>query len=43
MGVSPIAATAMTGFGLIADSTNTFSSKYHYRPVRQALCNVKAG
>ena len=26
MGVSPIAATAMTGFGLIADSTNTFST-----------------
>lgn len=26
MGVSPIAATAMTGFGLIADGTNTFSS-----------------
>jgi len=26
MGVSPITATAMTGFGLIADSTNTFST-----------------
>src|SRR6202521_178045 len=26
MGVSPIAATAMTGFGLIADATNTFST-----------------
>jgi hypothetical protein len=26
MGVSPIAATSMTGFGLIADSTNTFST-----------------
>ncbi|WP_020676839.1 ice-binding family protein [Geopsychrobacter electrodiphilus] len=26
MGVSPIVATAMTGFGLIADSTNTFST-----------------
>jgi Ice-binding-like len=26
MGVSPIAATAMTGFGLIADATNTFSA-----------------
>ena len=26
MGVSPIAATAMTGFGLIADGTNTFST-----------------
>ena len=26
MGVSPIAASAMTGFGLIADSTNTFST-----------------
>lgn len=26
MGVSPIAATAMTGFGLIADPTNTFST-----------------
>ncbi len=26
MGTSPIAATAMTGFGLIADSTNTFST-----------------
>ena len=26
IGVSPIAATAMTGFGLIADATNTFSS-----------------
>src|SRR5665647_448746 len=26
MGVSPIAATAMTGFGLIADSTNTYST-----------------
>jgi len=26
MGVSPIAATAMTGFGLIADSTNNFST-----------------
>lgn len=25
MGVSPIVATAMTGFGLVADSTNTFS------------------
>lgn len=25
IGVSPIVATAMTGFGLIADSTNTFS------------------
>jgi len=25
MGVSPIAASAMTGFGLIADGTNTFS------------------
>jgi hypothetical protein len=25
MGVSPIAATAMTGFGLIADATNVFS------------------
>lgn len=26
MGVSPIAATAVTGFGLIADATNTFST-----------------
>jgi hypothetical protein len=26
IGVSPIVATAMTGFGLIADSTNTFST-----------------
>ena len=26
MGVSPIAASAMTGFGLIADATNTFST-----------------
>ena len=26
MGVSPIVATSMTGFGLIADSTNTFST-----------------
>jgi len=26
MGISPIAATAMTGFGLIADATNTFST-----------------
>jgi hypothetical protein len=26
MGVSPIVATAITGFGLIADSTNTFST-----------------
>ena len=26
MGVSPIAATAMTGFGLVANSTNTFST-----------------
>ncbi len=26
IGVSPIAATSMTGFGLIADSTNTFST-----------------
>src|ERR1700686_3436710 len=26
MGVSPIAATAMTGFGLIADATNNFST-----------------
>lgn len=26
VGVSPIAASAMTGFGLIADSTNTFST-----------------
>ena len=26
MGVSPIAATAMTGFGLIADGTNTFAT-----------------
>jgi hypothetical protein len=26
MGVSPIAATAMTGFGLVADPTNTFST-----------------
>ena len=26
MGVSPIAATAITGFGLVADKTNTFST-----------------
>ena len=26
IGVSPIVATSMTGFGLIADSTNTFST-----------------
>ena len=25
MGTSPIVATALTGFGLVADSTNTFS------------------
>src|SRR6185369_4608850 len=26
IGVSPIVATSMTGFGLIADATNTFST-----------------
>ncbi|MGD0585258.1 MAG: ice-binding family protein [Oryzomonas sp.] len=41
MGVSPIAATAMTGFGLIANSTNTFStSSLVTEKIYAPSCNI---
>jgi hypothetical protein len=42
IGVSPIAATAMTGFSLIADASNTFSTSTQVRLLTRGQLRARA-